>query len=558
MNETELVSLIDSLRRKRNEKDWFEFKLNAIDPQELGEYISALSNSACLEGNTKGYLIFGINNNSHDVIGTQFDPFAEKGRGNQDLLIWLTIGLNPRVEVHPHIVNHPDGRIVLFQIGAASGRPVAFYGQEFIRVGSSKTSLREFPEKERLIWATGIDWSSHICRRASIDDLDRVAVLKARTQFKMKNPSIAEEVDDWDDSLFLDKARVTIRGCITNTTIILLGNPESASLIAPAVAKISWILKDITNRELDYNHFSPPFLLNVDEILARIRNLTLRTLPGGTLFPQEISKYDQWVLREALHNCIAHQDYSLHGRINAVETPNTVLLSNVGSFLPGSVEEVIRRDTPSEIYRNPFLAEAMVNLNMIDTQGGGIKRMYLTQARRFFPLPDYDLSDPTRVCVTIRGEILDENYTRLLMDRTDLELDKVILLDKIQKRVRVSRENHRLLKRYGLVEGRYPNLHVASLVARLTDQEAIHIRVRGLNRKYYLDLIVAFIREHGPLDRQKIDGLLLSKLPEVLSEEQKKNRIHNMLSDLSRNGQIHNSGSRRYPNWRICDNESSS
>lgn len=184
--------------------------------------------------------------------------------------------------------------------------------------------------------------------------------------------------------------------------------------------------------------------------------------------------------------------------------------------------------------------------------------MYLTQARRFFPLPDYDLSDPTRVCVTIRGEILDENYTRLLMDRTDLELDKVILLDKIQKRVRVSRENHRLLKRYGLVEGRYPNLHVASLVARLTDQEAIHIRVRGLNRKYYLDLIVAFIREHGPLDRQKIDGLLLSKLPEVLSEEQKKNRIHNMLSDLSRNGQIHNSGSRRYPNWRICDNESSS
>ncbi len=480
MNETELVSLIDSLRRERIEKECFEFKLNAIDPQELGEYISALSNSACLEGEPKGYLIFGINNISHNVIGTQFDPFAEKGRGNQDLLIWLTIGLNPRVDVHPYIVNHPDGRVVLFQIGAASGRPVAFYGQEFIRVGSSKTSLREFPEKERLIWATGIDWSSHICSRASIDDLDRAAVLKARTQFKMKNPSLSEEVDDWDDSLFLDKARVAIRGCITNTAIILLGNPESASLIAPAVAKISWILKDNANRELDYDHLSPPFILKVDEILAHIRNLTLRTLPGGTLFPQEISQYDEWVLREALHNCIAHQDYSLHGRINAVETPNTVLLSNVGSFLPGSVEELIRRDTPSEIYRNPFLAEAMVNLNMIDTQGGGIKRMYLTQARRFFPLPDYDLSDPTRVCVTIRGEILDEHYTRLLMDRTDLDLEKVILLDKIQKRVRVSQEDHRLLKRFGLVEGRYPNLHVASMVARLTDQEAMHIRVKGL------------------------------------------------------------------------------
>ncbi len=106
-------------------------------------------------------------------------------------------------------------------------------------------------------------------------------------------------------------------------------------------------------------------------MLKRIRNLTVRALPSGTLFPQEITQYDPWVIREALHNCIAHQDYGLHGRIVVVEFPASILLSNVGRFPAGDVETVIRQDAPLEIYRNPFLADAMVELNMIDTQGGG-------------------------------------------------------------------------------------------------------------------------------------------------------------------------------------------
>jgi len=204
------------------------------------------------------------------------------------------------------------------------------------------------------------------------------------------------------------------------------------------------------------------------------------------LYPQEITQYDPWVIREALHNCIAHQDYGLRGRINVVETPSAILLSNVGSFLPGDVEKVIHQDAPLEIYRNPFLADAMVNLNMIDTQGGGIKRMFQVQIKRFFPLPDYDLSEPDRVAVTVRGEILDEQYSRLLMERADLDLWQVMLLDKIQKRMMVTREEHRQLKAAGLVEGRYPNLLIGGRVAKLTGQEARHIRERGFNKQYYL------------------------------------------------------------------------
>ena len=178
---------------------------------------------------------------------------------------------------------------------------------------------------------------------------------------------------------------------------------------------MTWILKDEDNIEKDYEHFGPPFILNIDKLFNKVRNLKYRYLPDGTLFPIEITQYDPWVIREALHNCIAHQDYELRGRINVVESPDDLIFSNMGSFIPGSIEEVIKMDAPLEQCRNHHLARAMVNLNMIDTIGSGIKKMFLTQRQRFFPLPDYDLSRPDRVVVTIQGKILDENYTRLLI-----------------------------------------------------------------------------------------------------------------------------------------------
>ena len=139
---------------------------------------------------------------------------------------------------------------------------------------------------------------------------------------------------------------------------------------------------------------------------------------------------------------------------------------------------------PLEIYRNPHLAEAMVSLNMIDTQGGGIKRMFQAQRRRFFPLPDYDLSQPERVMVTLRGRILDVRYTRLLMAQGELDLATIMLLDKVQKGQRIVAEDAKRLKAAKLVEGRYPNLLVAGSVAAVTGQKAQHIRDRGFDSQY--------------------------------------------------------------------------
>ena len=117
-------------------------------------------------------------------------------------------------------------------------------------------------------------------------------------------------MDGWDDLTFLNKAKVCIDGQITRTAIILLGKPESTHYLSPAHPQLTWILKDKDGMERDYKHFDPPFLLAVDALLANIRNLTCRILPGGTLFPVELLQYDDWVLREMLHNAIAHSGLS--------------------------------------------------------------------------------------------------------------------------------------------------------------------------------------------------------------------------------------------------------
>lgn len=556
MRKTELIALIDRLRKKPSETEWLEFKVNRHSPQALGKYLSALSNAACLTGESRGYLLFGVHNDTHEVVGTSFDPYVTKGKGNQDLLLWLGNGLQPNVGFEVFIVDHSEGRVVLFEIKPAFDRPVKFYGTAYIRIGTSLTELVKHPEKEKAIWMRRVDWSAEICQAASLADLDSQAILKAREQFKVKHQKQATRVDEWDDATFLNKAKLTVRGAITHAAILLLGKSESAPLLSPAVAKITWILKDEQNQELDYQHFGPPFIMQVDRVLDCIRKLTLRTMPSGTLFPQEITQYDPWVIREALHNCIAHQDYGLQGRINVVESPHSIMLTNVGTFLPGNVERVIQQDAPLEIYRNPHLAEAMVNLNMIDTQGGGIKRMFQEQIRRFFPLPDYNLSEANRVAVTIRGEILDEQYTRLLMERSDLPMWDIILLDKVQKRIKISREDHKRLKAAKLVEGRYPNLIIAGKVASIAGQKARHIKDRGLDKKYYLDMICELIREHGPVDRKDVDAVLMRKLPEVLTDKQKKVKIHNLLAELARSHRIKNNGSRARPRWEIDEVDS--
>ncbi len=422
----------------------------------------------------------------------------------------------------------------MFEIPPAiPGVPTTWEGHAYGRDGESIGALN-YHEQEMIRAMTRPDWSGEICYHATLEDLDPAAIAKARALYKEKHPNIADEVDDWDEITFLNKAKILKGGKITYTSILLLGREESEYLLSPAISKISWVLRDRDGLEKDYQHFGPPFLLNSDLLFGKIRNLTYRYMRDNSLFPTEITQYDTWVIRELLHNCIAHQDYSMRGRISVVEDEESLLFSNMGSFLPQSVENVISFDAPPEYYRNQFLADAMVNLQMIDTIGSGIKRVFILQRNRFFPMPDYDLSDPQRVRVRLPGKILDENYTRLLISNTDLELIDIIALDKVQKKKPLSDDEFTRLKRSRLIEGRRPNLFVASHIAEMTHSKVDYIKYRGLDKEHYKKMVLSLLHEYGPSSRKEIDRLLMEKLPEILTQKQKENKIRNLLQEMSK------------------------
>jgi ATP-dependent DNA helicase RecG len=303
--------------------------------------------------------------------------------------------------------------------------------------------------------------------------------------------------------------------------------------------------------ERDYKHFEPPLLLAVDALLAKVRNLTCRVLPWGTLFPVELLQYDVWVLREVLHNAVAHQDYSCGGRINVVEFDDRLVVANLGKFLPGGVEDVIRRDAPFSVYRNPLLAQAMVGLQMIDTIGSGIKRVYQAQKKRSFPMPDYDLREGQEVNVQIIGKVLDEKYTRMLIAMTDLNLWDVIALDKVQKQRSLTDDEYKSLKKRHLVEGRRSALFVSAEIAAATETRAEYIRNRAFDKDHYQKMVVSYLQKFGEAKRSDINKLLLDKLSDTLDDQQKDKFIGNLLQDMRRESIIERTGNKRWARWHL-------
>ena len=155
-------------------------------------------------------------------------------------------------------------------------------------------------------------------------------------------------------------------------------------------------------------------------------------MPGGTMFPDVMQQYDDYSMREVLHNCIAHQDYTLQERINLVENPGFLYYANGGSFIPGTLQKALATHGPQRHYHNECLCNAMVNFNMIDIVGRGIRKIFNEQWKRHFPMPDYEIDAAHKeVAVRLYGNAINEKYTTLLKEKKDLTLEDCILLDAV-------------------------------------------------------------------------------------------------------------------------------
>lgn len=530
----------DLISHKESEIIEFKKAENNFDFDDLGKYFSALSNEANLRGFDFAWMIFGYDEKRHEIVGTSY----KNGEGSlnklkHDFSQHTTDGQTFR-EIIP--IEVEGKRVLMFKIPASPRNIVMKWkGIAYGRDGESLKPLNEAKHDEIPHQTPEPDWSAEIVPDATIDDLDELALATARIMYKKVHGSMipANEIDEWSVLEFLSHSEMMRNGKLTRAAILLLGTPLALQKMHPANAQITWVWKDVNGEIVDYEHYTVPYILTVDKIFAKIRNKTMRELPGGTLFPDTMKQYEDYSIREALHNCIAHQDYTLGGRITLVENDGFLYYSNRGSFIPGSVEKVLADKGPQKIYRNTCLTHGMVHFNMIDTVGRGIPKLFKEQRRRFFPMPEYEIDEESKtVSVTIYGIASDDAYTDLLWSDSSLSLMECLWLDAVRTQRPITKEAAKHLRDKNLIEGRAPRYNIALSVAKKVQQVGRYTKETGLNKKALVKLVLQLAINAGDDGFKRADAfeILKQSLPANMTNTQKLSQVSHMLRDMFANG----------------------
>jgi ATP-dependent DNA helicase RecG len=536
MTAKELQTLLKARFPKEDErhewKEWASLKHNVSGRkgEDLVSYVSALAN---MEG---GCIIIGVQDKTLAVTGiADFSDYTLENVIHR--ILGKTPGL-PSVGLSVEALQASDTGAVVWLVHVpchAPRQPVQAHDKAWQRDGDSLVELR--PDRLRGILTeliAGQDWSAELVSRATLADLDPVAIAKAREKFAAKHQQErwAADIATWSTEEFLDKAKITLHGGITRTALLLLGTPQSVGLLPNSTAEITWKVPE----ERIAKHFGPPFLLTTTDVGQHIRNPNIKLFPATELLAIELPRYDTKVILEGLHNCLAHQDYEQAGRIVVLETMGRLRLSNLGGFVDGKPEDYFTGERTPSVYRNPWLAVAMNNIGMIDKGGYGIGDMVRSQRKRYLPLPDFEGSTRNETAFNIYGQQIDENYSRLLIERSDLPLEQVVWLDRVQKKLKVADEQASLLRKAKLIEGRKPNFFVCAHIADATDTRTGYTRNKGLDDHYYKTLILQHIRQFKSVSLAEVRELLLDKLPDSLTLVQKRAKLKNLMTSLRMSG----------------------
>jgi len=563
MTELELQQyLLGEYPQENARCEWKEFKnlKNSFCGNEKDDVISYVSAIANMDG---GHLVIGVKDKTLEIVGTDISRLTFNGQpaNTQSATFKLTEQCtylsSEGLSIEEFVTDDTQKRVWIIHIPKhLPRRPVLAHKKAWQRIEDSLVEMTG--ERLAAILEGPIynakDWSAEIVHDATIDDLDEVAIAKARQMFKKVHSRIpAAEVNDWSVQTFLSKCGLSRNGGITRATIILLGKYESAFKLRPAVAQVTWTRRDANQDVVDYEHFTVPFILTVDEILSKIENLTLREMPGDTLFPDTMKQYDDYTIREALHNCIAHQDYELQQRINFVENPGYLYYSNAGSFIPGTLENALRNEEPQTYFRNECLCRAMVDFNMIDTVSRGIKKMFSEQWRRHFPMPDYEIDAvKKKVVVRIYGNEINKRYTDLLKTNDTLTLWDCISLDAVQKGRAIHKDVAKDLLNRGLIEGEAPNYSISLGVAKDTRQLPSYTKTKGLDKGKLRQMILQYLENAGDegAKRDSIYEYIKDVLPSNKTEEQRLRSLGDLLKTMKTESLIKTDGR----NWFILYN----
>ena len=532
MTEKELHEFLLKNYPEENAKcEWKEFtnlkhQFNGKPKDDVISYVSAIAN---MEG---GHLVLGVKDKTLEIVGIQ--NFENYTRQNATFRLTENCTNLPTEGLQILEFTTDDTQLTVWVICIPKHQPrcpVYAHKRAWQRIEDSLVEMK--PSRLDAILSeclTEDDWSAGIIADATIDDLDPVAIRKAREKFVELFPLKEAEVAEWDDA----EAFCTNRSGL-------------CQVVHGWIAHALWShiryrrKKEVGGEDVDFEIFNIPMILAVEELANKISNTQYVYTIEGSLFPQDMKRYDVFTLREPLNNAIAHQDYSKGSMIDVIEYQDEKLVFlNKGQFIPKSVEDVVTEDIPESFYRNRYLAETMRNVKMVDTEGGGIRKLYMQQKKRFFPMPEYDLNGMQVKC-TIQGNVLDENFAKILVNNPDLSLPEIILLDSVQKHKPLTDESINYLRKKKYIEGRKPHIYLSMSIAGKSKHVGLktsYIKNKSFDDDYFKKLILDYISTFHKASRKEIDELLQNKLSEALTERQKFDKITNLLSSLKRKKKI--------------------
>jgi predicted HTH transcriptional regulator len=390
----QLISILQQLIVLPKETEWVEFKQNYEKPENIGQYISALSNSVTLHYQNMGYIVWGIEDNTHQVVGTKFKPKQTK-IGNEELENWLLRLLSPRINLKIYEFTFQNQNIVLFEVPCASHQPVSFEGIEYIRVGSYNKKLKDYPEKEKQLWNL-FSYQTFEKRIASenITADDVLAKINYPSYFELTGQNLPDNKQGILERL-ADEKLIIIKPShyydITNLGAILFAKKLSKfeRLGRKAIRVIIYKGKGrlFTQRE---QLFDKGYAISFEEIIKFINDQLPQNEEIGQALRKEIKMYPEIAIRELVANAIIHQDFNMTGVSSTIEIfADRIEIRNPGEPLVDTMRFI---DVPPQS-RNEDLASFMRRINICEERGSGIDKV-ITEVEVFqLPAPQFNVKN---------------------------------------------------------------------------------------------------------------------------------------------------------------------
>lgn len=375
-DQTFLESLVEELRKLPSETEWVEFKLNKDDHEMIGQRISALSNSAALVGKNSAYLIWGIDDQTHDIKGTHFD-YRTKKIGNEELENWLLHSISPKIHFKFHSVNVEGSPVVILEIPRADQNPVQFQSKEFIRIGSYTKQLKDHPDRERELWRI-FDQTpfEKLHARENVNDQDVIRFLDYPSYFELMElelPSDRQRIlSRLEEEFFISKNDAGSWD-ILNLGAILFA--KDLSVFEHLNRKALRVIHYKGNSRLETLHeqvgtrgYANGFEGLIDYINARIPHNEVL----GTALRKNVPMFPEIAIRELVANALIHQDLFQRGTGPMIEIFDDRLeVTNPGIPL---IETDRFLDSPPKS-RNEALASVMRRIGICEERGSGIDKV---------------------------------------------------------------------------------------------------------------------------------------------------------------------------------------